>query len=127
MTEFSSTRATLVVLIVEDEHLLRLHVAEVFKEAGFDVVEAYNADEAIAILQSRNDIRIVFTDIEMPGSMDGLKLAHAIRDRWPPIEIVLTSGRRQLDADQIPTRSQFIPKPYDPIEMVAAIRNLGSP
>ena len=124
--ERPTTSAKIVVLIVEDEYLLRMDAAEVFDEAGFDVVEAYNADEAISILQVRNDIRIVFTDIEMPGSMDGIKLAHAIRERWPPIEIILTSGRHRLSADQIPARGHFFPKPYDAAAMVAAIRTFDS-
>ena len=81
------------VLIVEDEPLVRFCAVQTVEEAGFDVIEAANADEAIAILESRQDIRVVFTDIHMPGSMDGLKLAHAVRDRWPPIKIIVTSGR----------------------------------
>ena len=81
------------VLIVEDEPLVRFCAVQTVEEAGFAVIEAANADEAIAILESRRDIRVVFTDIHMPGSMDGLKLAHAVRDRWPPIKIIVTSGR----------------------------------
>jgi len=81
-----------VVLIVEDESLLRISAAEMIADAGYDVVEAGSADEAIAILEARADIHIVFTDIQMPGSMDGLKLARFVRDRWPPIKLVATSG-----------------------------------
>src|ERR1019366_2069715 len=79
-----------VVLIVEDESLTRLDAVEMAEAAGFAVVEASNADDAIRILESRNDIRIVFTDIDMPGSMDGLKLPRAIRNRWPPIQLIVT-------------------------------------
>ena len=82
-----------VVLIVEDEFLLRMDAVDMIAGAGFDVVEAANADQAIEILESRRDVTVVFTDIQMPGSMDGLKLARAIRGRWPPIKIVATSGR----------------------------------
>ena len=82
-----------VVLIVEDEFLLRMEAAEMVKAAGFEAVEAANADQAIEILEARRDITVVFTDIQMPGSMDGLKLARAVRGRWPPIKIVATSGR----------------------------------
>jgi len=85
-----------VVLIVEDEFLLRMEAADMVRAAGFEAVEAANADQAIEILEARRDIRVVFTDIQMPGSMDGLKLARAIRGRWPPIKIVATSGRLQL-------------------------------
>jgi CheY-like chemotaxis protein len=75
---------SLTVLIVEDEAILRVNAAEIIQDAGFKVMEAANADEAIAILEARSDICIVFTDIQMPGSMDGLKLAHFIRYRGPP-------------------------------------------
>ena len=81
-----------VVLIVEDEFLLRMDAADMIAAAGFEVVEAENADQAIEILEARRDITVVFTDIQMPGSMDGLKLARAVRGRWPPIKIVATSG-----------------------------------
>src|SRR4051812_44659691 len=81
-----------VVLIVEDEFLIRMHAAEMISDAGFEVVEACNADQAIAILESRADIRVVFTDIQMTGSMDGLKLAHAFRHRWPPVHGIATSA-----------------------------------
>jgi CheY-like chemotaxis protein len=96
-----------VVLIVEDEPLVRMVVADAVEEAGFAVIEAGNADEAVRILESRSDVRIVFTDIDMPGSMDGLKLATAIRDRWPPIEIVLTSGHHRAASSDLPVRSVF--------------------
>ena len=81
-----------VVLIVEDEFLLRMDAVDMIAAAGFEVVEAANADQAIEILEARSDITVVFTDIQMPGSMDGLKLARAVRGRWPPIKIVATSG-----------------------------------
>ena len=81
------------VLVVEDEIFCRFHAVDLVEAAGYRAIEASNADEAIAILEARKDIRIVFTDIDMPGSMDGLKLARAIRDRWPPIELILTSGQ----------------------------------
>ena len=82
-----------VILIVEDELLIRLNAVEMIEVAGFEVLEAASADEAIAILEGRFDIAVVFTDIQMPGTMDGLKLAAAVRDLWPPIMIVVTSGR----------------------------------
>jgi CheY-like chemotaxis protein len=80
------------VLVVEDEFFSRWHAVDLVEAAGYKAIEASTADEAIAILEARKDIRVVFTDINMPGSMDGLKLARAIRDRWPPIELILTSG-----------------------------------
>src|ERR1700721_4006147 len=104
-----------VILIVEDETLTRWGAVKMTEDAGFEVLEAANADEAIEILESRDDIRVVFTDIHMPGSMDGLKLAHAVRDRWPPIEIIVTSGLSLVDVPQVlPERGIFFPKPYTP-------------
>jgi CheY-like chemotaxis protein len=94
------------VLIVEDEALVRLGAARMIEDAGFDVIEAANADEAIQILESRSDI---FTDIHMPGSMDGLKLAHAVRHRWPPIKIIVTSGRELLTERDLPEGGCFCP------------------
>jgi two-component system, response regulator PdtaR len=76
-------------------------------EAGFDVVEAGNADEAIAILEARPDIHVVFTDIQMPRSMDGLKLAEFVRGRWPPIKIAATSGLVSVGKDDLPEGSRF--------------------
>src|SRR4030088_3229212 len=93
-----------VVLIVEDELLLRMNAVDMIAAAGFEVVEAGNADEAIEILEARRDITVVFTDIQMPGSMGGLKLARAVRGRWPPIKIVATSARAQASRRVLPAR-----------------------
>jgi CheY-like chemotaxis protein len=90
------------VLIVEDELLLRIDAAEMIKAAGFEVVEAANADQAIEVLEARRDITVVFTDIQMPGSRDGLKLARAVRGRWPPIKIIATSGRLHVGEMDLP-------------------------
>jgi CheY-like chemotaxis protein len=119
----SATRRP-VVLIVENEFLLRMNAAEMIGEAGFDVVEAANADEAIAILEARPDIHVVFTDIQMPGSMDGLKLARFVRGRWPPIKIVATSGFVNVGKDDLPDGSRFLTKPYRPEQIVATLREL---
>lgn len=88
------------------------------------MVEAANADEAILILEDRPDITVVFTDAQMPGSMDGLKLAAAIQGRWPPIKIVATSGRAKVADDDLPTGSRFLQKPYSPREIVGTLREL---
>jgi len=116
------TRLAPVILIVEDEFLLRLDSAETIESAGFEVIQAANADEAIAILKARPDIHVVFTDIQMPGSMDGLKLARFVRDRWPPIKIVATSGHVTVDEDDLPDGSVFLPKPYRGAHIVATLR-----
>ena len=114
------------VLVVEDDFLNRLHAVNLVEDAGYLAVEASNADEAITILETRKDIRIVFTDIDMPGSMDGLKLAHAIRERWPPIELILTSGHFDLSDDEIPERGRFFPKPYRDQEIISALQHSPS-
>jgi CheY-like chemotaxis protein len=113
-----------VVLIVEDEFLLRTNAVAVIAGAGSEVVEAANADEAIEVLEARQDINLVFTDIQMPGSMDGLKLARAVRGRWPPIKIVATSG--QIDAREIdlPEGGRFLPKPYSLVQVTGVLREV---
>jgi CheY-like chemotaxis protein len=113
-----------VVLIVEDEFLLRMHAVDMIAAAGFEVVEAGNADQAIEILEARRDIGVVFTDIQMPGSMDGLKLARAVRGRWPPIKIVATSGRVSVAETELPEGGRFLPKPYGPKEIAGVLREL---
>ncbi len=100
-----------VVLIVEDESLLRTSGREMVAGAGFEVVEAGNAGEAIAVLEARADIPILFTDIQMPGSMDGLRPVRFVRDRWPPIKLVATSGRVTINEGDLPEGGVFIPKP----------------
>ncbi len=82
----------IVVLVVDDELILRLSISAELEDEGFVVFEAGTADEAIATLERHPEIRLVFTDVDMPGSMDGLKLAAFVRDRWPPIKIIVTSG-----------------------------------
>jgi CheY-like chemotaxis protein len=101
-----------VVLVVEDEALLRMLAVEVLEEAGFIAIEARDADEAIVLLESRTDITLLFTDINMPGSMDGLKLAHAVRERWPPIKILVVSGKQRLQILRSPVEQVLVGKPY---------------
>src|SRR6476661_3100068 len=113
-----------VVLMVEEEFLLRMDAVEMIAAAGFEVVEASNADEAIEILQARRDITVVFTDIQMPGSMDGLKLARAVRGRWPPIKIVATSGHVGVAEKDLPEGGRFLPKPYSPVQIADVLREL---
>src|ERR1700680_2306431 len=112
-----------VVLIVEDEFLLRMDAVDMIAGAGFEVLEAANADQAIDILESRRDITVVFTDIQMPGSMDGLKLARAVRGRWPPIKIVATSALAVRETE-LPEGGRFLPKPYSPFHVTGVLREL---
>ena len=122
MTLSRNTRP--IVLIVEDEHLIRINAAEMIEEAGFDVVEAGDADEAIAILEARPDIHVVFTDIQMPGSMDGLKLSHFIRGRWPPIKLIATSGNHVFRDGDLPEGGVFLSKPYTFDKIASMLREL---
>src|ERR1700753_2150732 len=105
-------RAAARVLVVEDEALVRLNARDHIEAAGFKVEEADNADEAIRILEANPDIELVFTDVDMPGSMDGMKLAHYVRTRWPPVKIIVTSGLTHVTPDQLPQGSVFLSKPY---------------
>src|SRR3954447_19907232 len=113
-----------VVLVVEDEFLIRISAVEISLEDGIYVLQAADADEALEILQVRTDIRVIFTDIHMPGSMDGLRLAHAVRGRWPPIKIIATSGRVNVRIDDLPEGGRFLPKPYHPGEIARTLREL---
>ena len=98
----SVSKKSIVVLIVEDDVLLRMDAMEMLEEAGFEVLEAATADEAILILESRLDVNVMFTDVDMPGSMNGIKLAEAVRGRWPPIKIIATSGHFNLGSGDLP-------------------------
>lgn len=113
------------IVVVEDEPLLRMAALDLVENAGFAAVEARDAEEAIAILQTRTDIRVVLVDADMPGSMTGLKLAAAIRDRWPPIQMVITSSNAWLDDSTIPAHTVFYPKPYSESEVAATLKRLA--
>jgi CheY-like chemotaxis protein len=113
-----------VVLVVEDEPFIRMDIASFLEDTGLTVLQATNADHAIAILESRNDIRIVFTDIQMPGSMDGLRLAACVRDRWPPIHLIVTSGHGQVAHADLPSGGRFFGKPYEGGQIVKAMTEM---
>jgi len=122
----SSKTVKKTVLIVEDEPLLLMLAVDIVEDAGFEAVTAMNADAAIDILLNRPDIHIVFTDIDMPGSMDGLKLASAVRDRWPPIEIIITSGKSRPTGAEMPARGHFFPKPYNADRVTEMLHRLAA-
>jgi CheY-like chemotaxis protein len=115
-----------VVLIVEDDPLLRLTAVDMVEDAGFEAIEAADATQAVAILEKRLDIRVVFTDIDMPRGIDGMKLAALVRDRWPPIEIILTSGYFAPKPADLPARCLFFSKPYRENEVLAAMRKFAA-
>jgi CheY-like chemotaxis protein len=99
------------VLVVEDEPLIRMDIVDQLQDLGFEVLEATNATEAVTMLTAES-IQVMFTDVDMPGGMDGLMLAAAVRDRWPPIKIIVTSGHRKVAISDLPAGSRFIDKPY---------------
>ena len=111
------------VLIIEDEPLLCLDISDSLSAKGYEVIAVTNADDAIKALEFRNDIHTIFTDINMPGSMDGLKLAAAVRDRWPPVNIIVTTGMKAPHHDELPANSIFIAKPYRHAEVLNALRS----
>jgi CheY-like chemotaxis protein len=124
MMPLDHTQLPPVILVVEDEMLLRMRAVDMVEDAGYVPVEAVDADEALAILQSRSDIVLLFTDIQMPGSMSGLQLALAVHERWPRIKIILASGQLKLSKSDIPENSRFFGKPLDSGDMVAEIREM---
>ena len=113
------------VLVVEDESLVRLVAFEAIEAAGFKAYAAANADDAIGILERQRNIRLVFTDINMPGSMDGIRLAHCVRDRWPQVQFIVTSGQLKPGEAELPRGSVFVSKPYSPEQVVRKIEKMS--
>lgn len=112
------------VLVVEDETLIRMSIVDELEDAGFVVFQASNAAQAIEVLIANSSIEVMFTDVDMPGGVDGLKLAASVRDRWPPIKIVVTSGHRKVDVNALPVEACFVAKPYDPLAVIRSIREM---
>ncbi len=112
------------ILVVEDEVLIRFELIDMLEEAGFAVLDAGDADEAIVLLESRSEIRIVITDIQMPGSLDGLRLAHLIRNRWPPTHLLVMSGNLSPGASELPERASFVAKPFQGPALLRIIADL---
>lgn len=113
-----------IVMVVEDEAIIRMGLATDLSAAGFDVIEAANADDALAILSAGTEIAVIVTDVEMAGTMDGVRLAWLVRDRWPPIHLLVVSGRRILTEADLPERSRFFSKPYLTERVIGTIRDL---
>ena len=111
-----------VVLIVEDEMMLRMRAVDMVEDAGYTPLEALDAAEAVAILESRSDVALMCTDIQMPGQMDGVGLAHAVHERWPAIRIIVVSGQSNLPNLDLPPRSRFFGKPLNAGELIAEMR-----
>ncbi len=115
-----------IILVVEDEPLLRMAAIDMIESAGFEAVEAADATQAVEILQSRMDISIVFTDIDMPGDIDGLRLAAVIRDRWPPIHVIITSGHTKPTKGSLPPDMVFFSKPYREDEVIETMMRIAA-
>jgi CheY-like chemotaxis protein len=113
-----------VVLVVEDEALVRMNSADLIRDLGFEVIEAVDADHAVSLLESMPGITVLFTDIQMPGSMDGLRLAAVVKDRWPPIALLITSGQLHPPTADMPAGARFIPKPYLPLQLQDQLHSL---
>jgi two-component system, response regulator PdtaR len=113
-----------VVLLVEDEPFIRLATADALEDAGFEVIETANAQAAQEVLRRRTDVRVLFTDVKMPGPMNGLELASLVRSRWPHISVVITSGHLEPGNGMLPQEAVFIAKPYSEQAPAMAIRAL---
>jgi CheY-like chemotaxis protein len=114
----------LVVLVVEDEPLVRFDAIQSLEDAGFEVVDAYDADHALIVLESRPDVRAVFTDVHMPGKLNGVELARLVHQRRPDIRVLVTSGVMHVSGDDLPEGGHFVPKPYDASQVANLIRNM---
>jgi len=112
------------VLVVEDDTLIRMLGVDILEDAGFAVLEAANADEAVAILGQHDDVRLLFSDIDMPGSMDGVDLARLVHERWPTIRLLLTSGHHRLPNSAVPDDGKFVRKPWTSEMLVGKIREM---
>lgn len=121
---FGPVSKSSVVLIVEDEGLVRMDAAEALQEGGLQVREAANADEAVRIMEGGAPIHLLFTDIDMPGTMDGLQLAQLVASKWPTVRIIITSGHRVVEITEIPDGSVFFSKPYAHPEIIQSVREL---
>ena len=110
-----------VVLVVEDDELLRWSAMIVLEDSGYSVLEASDAGEALTALEQRADVRIIFTDVQMPGAIDGVRLAHLVSQRWPLLRIIVTSGRMRLHQDDLPKGGVYLMKPYSATELTTAV------
>lgn len=113
------------ILVVEDEPLIRLGIVSLIEEEGYDAREAGSAADAIRAIEQDPDIRLVITDVDMPGSMDGVRLAHFVRDRWPPIQLIVISGKVDASVAQLPPGARFFSKPYPETSLLSAVRELS--
>ena len=112
------------ILVVDDQAMIRMFGADMIADAGYQVIEANSADEALLILENAEGITLLFSDIDMPGSMNGLALAEVVHKRWPDVRLLLTSGGQKLEDEDIPDHGRFLPKPYNESSVVGTIKSL---
>ena len=112
------------ILVVEDEPFIRLGLVSTIEEAGYEVIDAASADEAIRKLERYDDVGLILTDVDMPGSMDGIRLAHYVRRRWPPIELVVISGKVGVTPMELPSGARFISKPFQDVALMSVVQTM---
>jgi len=113
------------VLVVEDEPIIRLGIVSSIEDAGYAVIEAANADEAISRLQANSEVSVIVTDVDMPGSMNGIRLAHYVKRRWPPIQLLVISGKVGVTSGELPEGVRFMSKPFQEPQLISAIESLA--
>ncbi len=113
-----------ILLVVENEAVIRMNIVQVAQDSGFAVLEAGDADEAIELLENHSDIRVIFTAVRMPGSMDGLKLANVVKGRWPSVQLLVTSGLDVSTHPDFPVHGRLIRKPYENGQITAVLREI---
>ncbi len=118
----ASTSPAVTILVVDDNAVLRMHATELLREAGYKVVEAGDAAAATAILEAQPGIRLLFTDVQMPGAADGLSLAQQVSRRWPATRLLITSGGSKILDESLPQDARFITKPYSDWQVLGHIK-----
>jgi two-component system, response regulator PdtaR len=126
LANMTSEKIVPVILIVEDEALVRLSAVGMLEDAGFRMIEAVNSEQALELLAADSDVQLLFTDVNMPGTIDGLALARQVRDRWPHIGIMVASGKKTPEPEELPAGSRFEQKPYNADTVVRHARELTS-
>jgi CheY-like chemotaxis protein len=126
LTTMTSKQIVPVILVVEDEALVRLSAVGMLEDAGFRMIQAVNSDQALELLTADSDVQLLFTDVNMPGTIDGLALARQVRDRWPHIGIMVASAKQEPNPEELPAGSRFEQKPYSPDAVVRHARELTS-
>ncbi|MDB5450326.1 MAG: hypothetical protein JWQ52_1454 [Phenylobacterium sp.] len=114
----------IVIAVVDDELLVRMIAEEVLTDEGYHVLEAGDADEALRILEARPDTRVLFTDVTMPGSLNGYALAEIARRRWPQLLVIVASGDAGLGAKALPAGARYLQKPYAPGELLRLVEDM---